>query len=160
MTSGGPFIRPTHPGGSASYAGALVHNPAFTTPPRGSIVVDKPYSPTAIAPNVGNVQLPAFDGAEITVPSNQQLRISHVGFGALDTAALVFMSYTILVNNQPIAGYIANPVAIGTLDQPGEVTIHVAGPAVVTLWLANGVPRTSFTVSGRIKGWIYAEVSE
>lgn len=158
MSSGGPFIRPTHPGGSAPYGGALVHDPAFTTPPRGAIVVDKAYVPQSILATFGSQKMTPYDGTEITVPSNQQLRISHVGFGAADTAALVFTSYSILVNNQPIAGYIDQPVAIGTLDQPGAVTIHVAGPATVTLWLTNGVPRTNFSIAGRILGWIYAEV--
>ena len=154
-----PRIRSTTPGGLAGEGGAVpVRAPGFVSPPRGSVLLDKAYGPRTIMPADGMAPIWPADGTELEVPAACQLRISGIGFDAIDPTALVFSYFSIRVNGQPQRGYERQPVAIGRCNNPGAVTLHVAGPAVVTLFMENGFPLMNWNYTARLVGWIYQEV--
>ncbi len=152
---GGPFLPPT-PGGLAPDAGlAPVSLPAFVSPPRGSTPIDVAYGPTTVSPVDGSRELSVTIGGPIVCPGGAELRISHIGFGSVDPTGLVFAIYTLTVNDSPVNSYTNQPLAIGTLDQPGDVFLHVKGPATVRVFISNGFPLSPFVYNARVKGWIY-----
>jgi len=157
--AGGPFNPAPFPGGLAPDAGgALVILPPHLYPPRGATVIDKSYSSSAIPPQQTFPITPS-DGSDLAVPSGSALRVSALGFGSVDPTATVFASYSLLVNGNPVYGYTAQPVTVGTLDAPASVFLLVPGPAAVTITIANGFLLSSFAYLARLQGWLFQETT-
>lgn len=138
---------------------ARVEQPPYVAPPRGATYVDKFFAVQSAVSGGTTRQLFIPTGELLLVPAGRELRVARLGFGAMDPTALVYATYTINQNGNPLEGFTANTVAIGTLDVPGEVFLHVLGPSELTVFVTNGYPSpgaiATFYYTARLVGWQY-----
>lgn len=150
----GPYapVAPTAPGGSAPETGVPVALPLFNFPSRGAFDVNE-IRDADIAPAASS------DVITFDVGSSQQLRISAIGFGADDEVALRFLTWSLFAPaGNPVAGYANVPSTTGTLAEPGEVHIHVPGPAQVVMRLtADTGAGLTYRYIARMVGWLYTD---
>jgi len=145
-------------GSIAPETGTLVHLPGYTEPPRGALYIERAYQTSQ--PALGGVTLqvlPADGNPDITVPPGWEFRLESIGFDWVTSSSLTFGSYTILMNGNPLYGFVNNPVAVGTLNNPARVFLHVAGPAVLTILFTNNLPSTvqGVGINARVTGWLF-----
>lgn len=161
MSSGVGFVYPPFPGGNApDIVGVPIEPPPFSTPPRGCVAVDAIYQGVVFSEgSFGTAtDLDPVTGRLIDVPNNWQLRLAGLGFGAVSPIGTVFATWTILANNNPLAAYSNLPCAVGTVDQPANVTVQVPGPATIRLQVSNHfLTAQSFIYTARFLGWLYQE---
>ena len=93
--------------------------PGYLAPPRDAVFVDYVASTSQVPGGEARVLVP--NNAPLIVPGSRELRLAGVGFGSLEPAGLVFASYELLRDGNPLDAFYGNPVAVGTLDAPGFV---------------------------------------
>lgn len=142
-------ITPAHWGPEG--AGQAIILPAFHFAPRGSVPIDLSQATTTALAGGQTATLVTID-----VPAMSELRIIQVGFSAVDPTALQFSSWSILRDNQALYDYNNIPTAIGTIDAPATIDLHVGGQATITLKVTNNFNAPSaWNYAARVRGWIY-----
>jgi hypothetical protein len=125
--------------------------PPFHYAPRGSVPIDQSAGTTVALAGGGTVTLVTID-----VPALSELRIVQVGFSAVDPTATQFSSWSIVRDNQALYDYFAIPCAIGTLDAPATIDLHVTGRATIELRVTNNFnAQSAWNYAARVRGWIY-----
>lgn len=132
--------------------GTRVALPGADFPPAGAIAVDQ----------VGDLDLaPSATGTLLTipVPPNVRFRAAGIGFGADDEAALRFLSWALLINNDPApSGYSQQPAAIGSLRQLADIFLLVPGGSTLSVFATIAATASiTYRYICRLRGWQYTE---
>lgn len=143
---------PTTPGGLAPAPGNRVQLPGINYFPNGAFPVDQ----VGAADIAGQSQAVVLS---IMVPSDAQLRLDGIGFGADDENALGFLTWQLFENNVPTQEYgQVKSSAIGTILHPSVIHLHARGPNTIQLVLTNASdPALTYHFVARLKGWRYSE---
>jgi hypothetical protein len=142
-------ITPAHWGPEG--AGLLVTLPPFHFAPRGAVPIDLSQGTTTALAGGQTATL-----ITIEVPAMSELRIIQVGFSAVDPTALQFSSWSITRDGQALYDYNTIPTAIGTIDAPATIDLHVGGRATIELKVTNNFNSpSSWNYAARARGWIY-----
>jgi hypothetical protein len=140
-------------------SGQAVHAPPYIDPPRGAVWVDRTFDPQTGIDGGGasRIAFPVPFGNDLEVPAGWEYRLWRIGFGSIDPADLVYTTFKIMKDGNPLQGFENNPVALGTLDQPGDVFLHLAGPATLSIAVFNGFPfiGQKIRVWIRVVGWLF-----
>lgn len=121
--------------------------PGFNFAPRGSALLD----------DLGQVDIPASGGSGVIyrfkVPARQEFRLSHLGFGCADEAAVQDLTWTLVVGGHP-ASFHSQRLAVGSITSPAETALNIIGPTTVeVVGVNNGFADKRFFA--RVIGWYY-----
>lgn len=138
-------VTPDHAGREGE---VLVDLPLHLFPPRGANIFDEFTDPVSVGP----LATATLFTRKIDIDDN--LRIEAIGFGSNDPTALTNATFEFKTNGNRIQGYGRLLVAIGTLDDPGEVNVFITGgPKTLTVDFTNNFPGSTWIYQLRIKGW-------
>lgn len=127
--------------------------PAFQLPGSDVIFVDETGGPAFVGVGLTRTVL------EIPVPAARQLRV--YGLAALSDELGIsgLVRISLLRSGNPLAGF-SNIYPVGSISSPFRTWCNVIGPATFGVAFTNNGPQgQGVSVSTRVLGWLYAEVS-
>ena len=132
--------------------GQAVLLPAYHFAPRGSVPIDLTKATAAAVAGGSSATL-----ITIEVPAFAEARLIQIGFASVDPTAVQFSTWALRSQNQGVYDYFDIPTAIGTLDVPATIDVHISGPKTITLLVTNNFNSPSaWNYAARLRGWLYS----